>query len=92
MPEVELAAAFALYGLKQPDGKAFLLDVLEGKQKTTSGFMSSEKRAFGSNDAYSDHNLSRNGGQRIHVTRFGIGDENRLLDCPPTRLRWLQRR
>jgi HEAT repeat protein len=46
VPEVELAAAFALYGLKQPDGKAFLLDVLEGKQKTTSSFMSSEKRAL----------------------------------------------
>src|ERR1700733_4476053 len=46
VPEVELAAAFALYGLKQPDGKAFLLDVLEGKQKTSSSFMSSEKRAL----------------------------------------------
>ena len=46
MPEVELAAALALYGLKQPDGKAFLLDVLEGKQKTTSSFMSSEKRSL----------------------------------------------
>src|ERR1700691_1374360 len=45
VPEVDLAAALALYGLKQPDGKAFLLDVLEGKQKATSGFMSSEKRA-----------------------------------------------
>jgi HEAT repeat protein len=47
VPEVELAAAFALYGFKQPEGKAFLLDVLEGKQKTTSSFMSSEKRALG---------------------------------------------
>src|SRR6202789_447404 len=46
VPEVELAAAFALYSLKQPDGKAFLLDVLEGKQKTTSSFMSSEKRSL----------------------------------------------
>jgi HEAT repeat protein len=47
VPEVELAAAFALYGFKQPEGKVFLLDVLEGKQKTTSSFMSSEKRALG---------------------------------------------
>ena len=46
VPEVELAAALALFGLKQPDGKAFLLDALEGKQKTTSSFMSSEKRSL----------------------------------------------
>ena len=46
VPEVEMAAALALYGLKQPDGKAFLMDVLEGKQKATSGFMSSEKRSL----------------------------------------------
>ena len=46
VPEVDLAAALALYGLKQPDGKAFLLDVLEGKQKTSSSFMSSEKRSL----------------------------------------------
>src|SRR5271156_1165863 len=45
VPEVELAAALALFGLKQADGKAFLLDALSGNQKTTSGFMSSEKRA-----------------------------------------------
>src|SRR5271170_8183835 len=36
VPEVEMAAALALYGLKQPDGKAFLMNVLEGKQKSTS--------------------------------------------------------
>jgi HEAT repeat protein len=46
VPEVDLAAALALWGLKQPDGKAFLLDVLGGKQKTTSSFMSSEKRSL----------------------------------------------
>jgi HEAT repeat protein len=46
VPEVELAAAFALYSFKQPEGKAFLLDVLEGKQKTSSSFMSSEKRSL----------------------------------------------
>src|ERR1700734_2348888 len=46
VPEVELAAALALFGLKQPDGKAFLLDVLSGNQKTTSSFMSSEKRSL----------------------------------------------
>jgi HEAT repeat protein len=46
VPEVDLAAALALNGLKQPDGKAFLLDVLQGKQKTTSSFMSSEKRSL----------------------------------------------
>jgi HEAT repeat protein len=46
VPEVDLAAALALYGLKQPDGKAFLLDVVEGKQKTSSSFMSSEKRSL----------------------------------------------
>ncbi len=46
VPEVELAAALALFGLKQPDGKAFLLDALSGTQKTTSSFMSSEKRSL----------------------------------------------
>jgi HEAT repeat protein len=46
VPEVDLAAALALWGLKQPDGKAFLLDALSGNQKTTSGFMSSEKRSL----------------------------------------------
>lgn len=46
VPEVDLAAALALYGLKQPDGKAFLMDVLQGKQKTSSSFMSSEKRSL----------------------------------------------
>jgi HEAT repeat protein len=46
VPEVELAAALALFGLKQPDGKAFLLDALAGNQKTTSSFMSSEKRSL----------------------------------------------
>src|ERR1700750_3000925 len=35
VPEVDLAAALALFGLKQPDGKAFLLDFLQGKQKDT---------------------------------------------------------
>src|SRR6201992_921795 len=39
VPEVEMAAALALYGLKQPEGKTFLMNVLEGKQKATSGFM-----------------------------------------------------
>jgi HEAT repeat protein len=46
VPEVELAAALALFGLKQTDGKAFLLDALAGNQKTTSSFMSSEKRSL----------------------------------------------
>jgi HEAT repeat protein len=46
VPEVDLAAALALWGLQQPDGKAFLLDVLAGNQKTTSSFMSSEKRSL----------------------------------------------
>jgi HEAT repeat protein len=46
VPEVDLAAALALYGLKQEDGKAFLLDVLQGNQKTNSSFMSSQKRSL----------------------------------------------
>jgi len=46
VPEVDLAAALALDGLKQPDGKAFLLAALQGTEKTTSGFMSSEKRSL----------------------------------------------
>lgn len=46
VPEVDLAAALALYGLKQPDGNAFLLEVLGGKAKTSSGFMSSTKRSM----------------------------------------------
>jgi HEAT repeat protein len=46
VPEVDLAAALALFGLKQPDGKEFLLDALKGTQKTTSSFMSSEKRSL----------------------------------------------
>lgn len=47
VPEVDLAAALALYGLKQPDGKTFLMEALQGKEKTTSSFMSSEKRSLG---------------------------------------------
>ena len=47
VPEVDLAAGLALYGLKQPDGKTFLLEALQGKVKTTSSFMSSEKRSLG---------------------------------------------
>ena len=35
-----------IWGLKRPDGKAFLLDALAGNQKTTSSFMSSEKRSL----------------------------------------------
>jgi HEAT repeat protein len=46
VPEVTLAAAMALNGLDQPDGKAFLLNALAGTQKTTSSFMSSEKRSL----------------------------------------------
>ncbi len=46
VPEVDLAAALALWGLKRPDGKAFLLDALAGNQKTNSSFMSSEKRSL----------------------------------------------
>jgi HEAT repeat protein len=46
VPEVDLAAALALYSLKQPEGKDFLLEVLGGKAKTSSGFMSSTKRSM----------------------------------------------
>jgi hypothetical protein len=46
VPEVDLAAALALNALKRPDGKDFLLQVLAGKQKTTSSFMTSEKRSL----------------------------------------------
>jgi HEAT repeat protein len=46
VPEVDLAAALALNSLKQPEGKAFLLEVVQGKAKTSSSFMSSEKRSL----------------------------------------------
>src|ERR1700733_10021123 len=46
VPEVDLAAALALFGLKQPDGKEFLLNALKGNQKTTSSFMSSSTRSL----------------------------------------------
>ncbi len=44
VPEVNFAAAKALFEFKQPAGKAFLLGVLEGQDKATSGFITSEKR------------------------------------------------
>jgi len=43
-PEVGFAAAKALYSLKDPAGKAALVSVLEGETKTSSGFITKQKR------------------------------------------------
>ena len=43
-PEVSFAAAKALWALNDPAGKQALLAVLEGDNKTASGFFSKEKR------------------------------------------------
>jgi HEAT repeat protein len=43
-PEVSFAAAKALWALNDPAGKQALLAVLEGENKTASGFFSKEKR------------------------------------------------
>ncbi|MGA3028886.1 MAG: HEAT repeat domain-containing protein [Bryobacteraceae bacterium] len=44
IPEVSFAAARALYGLKDPAGKEALLSVLAGETKTSSGFVTRQKR------------------------------------------------
>src|SRR5947207_3081928 len=43
VPEVDLAAARALYRLREPDGKKFLLAVASGESKGSSGFLTREK-------------------------------------------------
>jgi HEAT repeat protein len=43
-PEVAFAAAKALYSLKDPAGKAELVSVLSGETKTSSSFMTKQKR------------------------------------------------
>jgi HEAT repeat protein len=44
VPEVSFAAAKALYGLKDPAGKQALLAVLAGESKTSSNFLTKQKR------------------------------------------------
>jgi HEAT repeat protein len=43
-PEVDFAAAKALFQLKQPSGKEVLLSVLSGQAKASSSFLTSQKR------------------------------------------------
>jgi HEAT repeat protein len=45
VPEVDFAAAKVLYHLHDPDGVQFLLDVVSGESKASSGFLSKEKRS-----------------------------------------------
>jgi HEAT repeat protein len=44
VPEVSFAAAKALWGLKDPSGKVALLSILSGEAKTSSGFLTKQKR------------------------------------------------
>lgn len=44
VPEVSFAAAKALWGLKDPSGKIALLSILSGETKTSSGFLTRQKR------------------------------------------------
>ena len=44
VPEVSFAAAKALWGLKDPSGKVALLSILSGETKTSSGFLTKQKR------------------------------------------------
>ena len=44
VPEVSFAAARALYNLNNPEGKTALLSVLQGESKTSSGFLTKQKR------------------------------------------------
>ncbi len=44
VPEVSFAAAKALYGLKDPDGEDALMSVLARELKTSSGFITKQKR------------------------------------------------
>ena len=44
VPEVSFAAARALYNLNDPEGKEALLAVLGGETKTSSGFLTKQKR------------------------------------------------
>src|SRR5215472_1842331 len=41
-PEVQFAAAKALYGLEDPQGRAWLIDVYNGSQKATSSMLNSQ--------------------------------------------------
>jgi HEAT repeat protein len=45
VPEVDFAAAKVLYQLHDPEGVQFLLDVVSGESKASSGFLSKEKRS-----------------------------------------------
>jgi HEAT repeat protein len=44
VPEVDFAAAKVLYHLHDPEGVQFLLDVVSGESKASSGFLTKEKR------------------------------------------------
>jgi len=44
VPEVSFSAAKALWSLKEPEGKDALLSVLAGETKTSSGYISKQKR------------------------------------------------
>ena len=44
VPEVELAAAKVLYQLHDPEGARFLFDVVGGKSKASSSYLTTEKR------------------------------------------------
>ncbi len=45
VPEVAFAAGKALYQLKEPGGRQFLLSIASGESKGSSGFLTSEKRS-----------------------------------------------
>ncbi len=86
VPEVSFAAARALYGLGDPQGKEVLLQVLAGEVRTKSGFITTQKR-----DAirllHTPHALFlvslRAGAGFVPVPGFGMGVssmENLLFD------------
>jgi len=49
VPEVQFAAAKALYALNDPQGRAWLIDVYNGSQKASSSTVSSQSRKIRSN-------------------------------------------
>jgi HEAT repeat protein len=44
VPEVDFAAAKVLYQLHDPEGEKFLIEVINGESKATSGYLTKEKR------------------------------------------------
>ena len=68
VPEVSFAAAKALWAMSDPQGKGALLAVLSGEMKTSSGFITTQRR-----DALPDDPYSQNHVHVRHERRSRVG-------------------